>query len=742
MSDEQTSSLTVAKLKALCILNDLPTSGKKSILVKRLLEAGLSNKEVGLTSKKKVPPIPKPKQDKKPKLEPEEEIVISMEDEDTITPSKKEVIEDENILDAEILDAEIIDAEILDEKTATSVKKLRSKVTKKQVREGPSTLIDLIRKPQVAAVLLTLVIIGAGGYYYLDNQLDSFTADQLRYGDSMEYRIAGDENGLATFLATEGFVELVMDQLETDDDICKISIDFGGSGSLSITNGGTSELVNEGGSTDRLGAVRIVGGMGAEWLAVETVNTNSLNPFRVHRHLSVGSMCEFGAITGSGTADLTSTKYTELRNQDTKATELNWGIDLPSPIGKYQGTTMSYGVGGLLGGLETLAPGLALMMQPVEIQHLFANDLIDKGATGSNLGWDWRVIGIDEYAGSPAWKIVATHHKIESYCLGSATMNLWVEEGNPWAAKQTVDVLISEEQTGQSGCSPESQLLNDYVLPEGELELHHTFSKISLTRGQKQLDLGLTYASKPQANQLGPLNSELEVWGEYELHMPDDSMLRQHSFEDAIMCFDIWPNTIAPSASQALEEGGYIWRGMTKQISSSVDQWNLNWVNSAGESGWVLFNLTGTPNEENCQFDSKGRDNETTSHNRGSIPNTYNITTLELWFSDTTRYDVLFGPERFFTTSGDYQDDVQVGYLIIVPENDIGSILSQIGDGGYGAVTLDLSRTWDEDILDIDDIDGDGDKDEVLYTEHNQLNLIADAAEGRLIDWSLITNPV
>ena len=48
MSSEETSSLTVAKLKALCILNDLPTSGKKSELVERLLEFGLSKKEVGL----------------------------------------------------------------------------------------------------------------------------------------------------------------------------------------------------------------------------------------------------------------------------------------------------------------------------------------------------------------------------------------------------------------------------------------------------------------------------------------------------------------------------------------------------------------------------------------------------------------------------------------------------------------------------------------------------------------------
>ena len=328
MSDEQTSSLTVAKLKALCILNDLPTGGKKSDLVERLLDSGLSNQEIGLPSKAKIQSVSKPKKEEALEIEPEEQIVLSMEDEDTITPPKKQDAVEVDVQSGEenILDAEILDGEFVDDDSPAVVKKTNPKAVKKQVREGPATLLDLIQKPQVAAVLLTLIIIGAGGYYYLDNQLDSFTAEQLRYGDSMQYQITGDENGLATFLATEGFVELVMDQLETDDDICKISLDFGGSGSLSITDGGTSELVNEGGSTDRLGAVRVVGGMGAEWLAVETINTNSLNPFRVHRHLSVGSICEFGAITGSGTADLSSTKYIELRNQDTKATGAlsNW----------------------------------------------------------------------------------------------------------------------------------------------------------------------------------------------------------------------------------------------------------------------------------------------------------------------------------------------------------------------------------------------------------------------------------
>jgi len=253
--------------------------------------------------------------------------------------------------------------------------------------------------------------------------------------------------------------------------------------------------------------------------------------------------------------------------------------------------------------------------------------------------------------------------------------------------------------------------------------LHHTFAKTSLVRGEKQLDLGLAYASKPLANQLGPSNSELETWGDYELHMPDDSTLRQHSFEEALSCFEYWPSTIAPGASRALEENGYIWRGTTKQINSSISQWNLSWVASDEQAGWVQFNLTGLPNTENCQYDKRG-DLDTTSWNRDSIPETLNITKLESRFSDSSRYEVLFGSERFFTSSGDYQDDVQVGYLIAVPGNDIGSILSQIGDGGNGAVTLDLSRAWDED------------------GEHKQLNLIADAAEGRIIGWSMITNRI
>ena len=111
MADE-TSSLTVAKLKALCVINDLPTSGKKAELVERLLEAGLGRKEVGLSE-------PESAQDA------EEEVVLSLEDETTISMEDDEPVvekksqkadepeeedDDEDVLEA-VLVADVVDDE-------------------------------------------------------------------------------------------------------------------------------------------------------------------------------------------------------------------------------------------------------------------------------------------------------------------------------------------------------------------------------------------------------------------------------------------------------------------------------------------------------------------------------------------------------------------------------------------------------------------------------------------------------
>ena len=712
MSDDVASTLTVAKLKALCILNDLPTSGKKSDLVDRLLESGLTNNEVGLPSA-----APSPEQ-KKSNVEPEEdEVVLSMEDEDTLTPEVEPEREEVELPKPEddVLDAEIMDAEIMVEEAPTIAEKKVVASTKTAVQ--PATLLDMVKRPQVAAALLTLIILGAGGYYYINNQLEPFTADQLRYGDEMTYTVKD-----GTFLATDEFIQLVLDQLETDEEICKLSLLFAGDGQLSITQGGTDQLYAEG-STDRLGAVIAKGGMGGQWLAVESINNNTLDSFTVKRHLTdpIFNGCSSTFIRADGSAQIETKQYTELREQTTLSTQADWEVDLPDPIGRYRGTTVSYGVGGLLGGLDTLAPGLAMMLQPIEVGDLLGNDLIDTGATGSNNGWEWRVIGIDEFSGNPAWKVIATHQDIRTYCLGSATMELWIEEGNPWAAKQKVDVVISSSQTSQQDCSATTQLLNDLVLPEGDLELHHIFERTSIERGQKQLDLARSYSSRPQANQLQIDDAELTSWGANDLHMPDHSDMRTHTFEQAIQCFDFFQNT--SGASSALDDNGYIWRA-TGGDAPQGSVWNMSWVATDGQAGWVDFNLNGVPAESTCEVNAKGVYEDNVAFNREAIPSTLNLSQMEQRLADTTLYGQLTGNDLFFTAEGAYHQDVQTGYLVVVPGGELNSILSSLASDADGAVSVDIARSWDGN-------DG----------WSNQLNLLADANEGRLLGWSLIQQP-
>ena len=60
-------------------------------------------------------------------------------------------------------------------------------------------LIEMVKKPQVAAGLIVLLILGAGGWYYFSSQLEPFTADKLSYGDEMEYTISDGK-----FMVSEG----------------------------------------------------------------------------------------------------------------------------------------------------------------------------------------------------------------------------------------------------------------------------------------------------------------------------------------------------------------------------------------------------------------------------------------------------------------------------------------------------------------------------------------------------------
>ena len=718
MAVEETSSLTVAKLKALCVLNDLPTSGKKSILVNRLLDFGLDGSEVGLSVKKATKP--KPSKKKAPEVI-EEEFVMSLEDEEISAPEEDDseddeaVLQDVELVDDDFIDGEILDADIIDEDEEEEIVPVAPIPRKSKQSVNPATLVDIVKRPQVAAVLLTAMMLAAGGWWYINNQLDPFTGDPLKYGDEMKYSISEGE-----FIATEGFLDLVLDNIETEDDICKIRLEYLGMGQTSITDGGGDELHSQS-SMDRLGAVSVRGGQGGDWLAVEATNSFDFDKFTVQRHLRSllpSAPCSSSFASVSGSSELTSTTWTELREQSSVANQVQWGLTLDSA---YQGNAMSYGVGSLFGGLETIAPGFSLLSQPVEIKELFANDLIDNDATGSNLGWDWRVIGIEKIGSESMWKITATHHDLESYCLGSASMTLWVGEDIPWAAKQTVDVVISGSDSNRAGCSATSKLLGDYVLPDGELEIHHTFDRISMTRGVKLLDLGKNYDNRPQANEFKPDSDDLVKWGESEVHMPDESNIRGYNLEQSIQCLGYFSGEVS-GATAALNDGGYIWRAIDER-ENGVTTWNVSWVATDNTAGWVKFSISGQANEENCNYLAKGASEEV-SYNRNSIPSALNISMMEARLMDNSRYPQLVGNDKFFTNGGDYHPETRVGYLVLVPDSGLNSFINNFVDSSSGANTVDLSRQWD--------------------TEQwsNHISLVADASDGRLIGWNLVQGPL
>ena len=714
MGDEPTTTLTVAKLKALCVLNDVSASGKKAELLARLLEAGVDKETLGIEV------FDEETSTFQPVADDDEPIMLSLEDEETMStvplPSESSKASDDEVLDAEVLEADLIDlAEETDRTAATSVPLPKTSASstplpKKTDDAKALTLLEMVRRPQAVAVLITLVLLGAGGWYYVNNQLEPFTADSLRYGDTMGYMITD-----GTFLASEEYVELVTDRLEDPPNYCRISLDFQGQSTASITNGGSMELSTQT-SEDRLGAVKVRGGQGMSWLSVESVNDMSFDQFVVGGHRQIASKCaDFPGDTTRGAAELTLKTWKELREQVVLATELDFSATLSDK--SYDGTAFSYGVGGLLGDLDEISPGLGMVIAPVELADFFGNAYITKDATGTSSGWEWRVTGSEKVGSTNMWKVTASHRDVRDFCLGYATMTMWLDADSPWAARQTVDVAISSDETSQSSCSAWQQRGIDAVLPEGELELHHTFERTTLTRGFKAIELGKTYDNRPQANDLNPDDDELEDWGVDGTHLPDNSTVRSHPLDQAMTCISEFSG-VASGAVTALENDGYVWRAVDQQ-NGSATEWNISWVDSDTTAGWLHFSVSGDSGDQTCTFIAKGTFDESITHNRDSIPKALPLHDIEARLLDAQRYPDLTGPDALFTGGG-LHDSTSMGYLVVVPGSGFGIDFSDLLDTS-GATTIDVQRQWEENGND------------------RSFSLLVDGTDGRLIGWTSLS---
>ena len=741
MGEGPTTNLTVAKLKALCVLNDLSASGKKAELLDRLLEAGVDKETLGIEvfdeetstfqatadedGTKAESDAQDADGDEETNAENEgdgedEPVMLSLEDDDTMAsvplPPKDDEPEEEDVLEAEILEADLVDDEVDDEpeeldEVPLPVSSSTTTPRTKRSDQRPMTLLEMVRRPQAIAVMLTLILLGAGGWYYVNNQLEPFTADSLRYGDRMGYMITE-----GSFLASEEYVELVTNQLEDPPNYCKIRLTFQGESTASVTEGTGVELSTQS-TDDRLGAVKIQGGQGLSWLAVESVNEMSFSQFDLSGHYPIASKCsDFTTDTTTGQAELTLKSWKELREQVVLATELDFSATLSAT--SYEGTAFTYGVGGLLGDLEELSPGLGMVIAPVELAEFFGNAYITKDATGLSSGWEWRVTGSEKIGSTNMWKVTASHRDVRDFCLGYASMTMWLDAESPWAARQTVDVAISSSEASQSSCSAWQQRGVDAVLPEGEIELHHTFERTTLTRGIKAVELGKTYDNRPQANDLNPDDDDLVNWGVDGTHMPDNSTVRQHPLDEAMACIDEF-STAASGAVTALQNDGYVWRAVDHQNGTSTE-WNLSWVDSDTTAGWLHFSVAGGGSEAlTCEFIAKGTFDESITHNRDSIPKVLPLQDIETRLMDAQRFPDLTGPTALYGSNGPHET-TSIGYLVVVPGSGFGIDFSDLLDTS-GATTVDVQRQWE-----------DGNKD-------RSFSLLVDASDGRLIGWTSLS---
>ena len=91
-----------------------------------------------------------------------------------------------------------------------------------------------------------------------------------------------------------------------------------------------------------------------------------------------------------------------------------------------QGKTVSNGLGGILGLLEDVAPGVAVVISPIELREMMGTQLIETGASGTKLGWDWNVLGPDEVDGEELWKVSLENNQIRDNCFGHARITMWL----------------------------------------------------------------------------------------------------------------------------------------------------------------------------------------------------------------------------------------------------------------------------------------------------------------------------
>ena len=737
-SFDSLSKLKVSELREICKNSELLISGNKAELIVRILENSSENQEdkelfleedIVEMDKTQSPVIETKGKTRSPRdIDDAIDRLISRVDGKESINIPPEEIPKNDVMEAEILEAEIFEdpapsvdemvgeSLILDEEDSwgstefTEVKK--EFIGTNEDIEKPSLTITLpsldifkIYWPQISAVFVVILLVGAGVFYFLSSD-SSFQARPLNYEDSMTFTLS---DGLIDFEGEE-MVSLLRDVLPDTaiQDACnRLTVNIGGTGSIEIIKGNNDEITHPEDKTvnDLQGTVSTKDAYGRSHLTVQQRVTHSLTVDLEGKTWRDTNVCgNLGWSLSGNQLEMTTDIYDELAEHSILRSES--AISFTDIDGaRTDANIVTFGVDGF-SNLDGIATLLTFPLTPIELHEFFGDIKLESGMTSDDLSdwnndWKWSVGSEQRKDGyGLVYPVEISHTEVER-CLGRMNIDILVKNGVPWPVEQIVDVLIDKDQ-GTSDCSFIESTATDAALPEGTLRINMKMSEITSDSGSKSISWGSTYVSRPGPGEDKLSESAKKDWS---TAMWDESEIRSFSLEDAINC--LRANHSNRDITVAIDSDGYIWQGIysyNEDSNGGFEEWNLSWVRSDETSGWAIVRQ----NDE-CSFENERRNDGEITWNQDAIPSTHTLKNLEDRILDDNRYENLQVSHDLVGTTYGYR-------LSVSEDNDLFSFLP--GDLTEGQVLVVGSREWTDS-----------------NREHN-VNFAMDAQTGRMLAWA------
>jgi len=686
---ESLTSNTVAKLREICKGRGLFVSGKKSVLVDRILEdAGIVEDSTETLEEGS--------------WEEDDALVIDDDPRDT-----REKVDEVISRIGEIVDAEIVEAEVITPEPEESPEALEPMILGED--DQPSLVISMPsissledRWKAVVAILLVTILVGAVATIFLQRS-SGFTVSKLRFGESMDFQVI--DSSLS--INGEEMLSLVRDYSGgiLDPACGEFSMEMDGTGTVLVLDGPDSGAVS---TTDSLGRTG--------FLSAEKSISLDLDVDFEGRTWRDDAQTDCGNIRWVSSGNdllIDSTSWVELEKTEVKRTHTSFSFsDVDSVTTNLKAVT--YDAGGL-GGLAALLPTLSFPMTPIELHDFFGDVVIKEGARSSdpdlnwNSDWNWEVK--KEFRDNTHGLVypVFLEHEDIGRCYGHATILIYVQSNSAWPVKQMSDILLDKDLQTKD-CDFLVRSLSDELLPQGTLSITTAFSRTGSSSGSSAIDWERNYVGSPTDGEDRPGTSTKRNWVD---SMWDESEIRQFDLEEAVACLkSSHPNT---QATQALDSGGYIWSASWSRPTGE-GEWNMSWVDEDDDSGWLVLKRS----SEGCEVISTGsNDRGDVSWNRDSIPSTQTMSLLEQRILSPGRYPDL---SQFIQSGDSWNLEAEVGYRLSVTEdNELLSFLP--GDLGDGKVTMTAAREWEDNGRD------------------KSLDLAMDAEIGEMMFWYLIDRP-